>query len=163
MEYINNLMSDLSRNQLISLIVVLVISIATALYYLYKCIRASEVEYFDNSEYSEDFDNKDTENFANNDVVVRMFHVKWCGYCKRTKPAYMKFMQQNDGKVINGRKVSIEMIDCEENKNNAALAQKFGVKGYPTFILTKNGKNTSYEGEDRTPKGFFNWVKSLVK
>ena len=95
MEYINNLMSDLSRNQLISLIVVLVISIATALYYLYKCIRTSEVEYFDNSEYAENFENKDIEKFANKDVVVRMFHVKWCGYCKRTKPAYMKFMQKN--------------------------------------------------------------------
>ena len=38
-EYINNLMDNLSRNQLILLIVVLVISIAIALYYLYKCIR----------------------------------------------------------------------------------------------------------------------------
>ena len=156
-DYINNMMADMPRNQLVTLIVCLVIFIVVALYYLYKCIRSTEVEYFE-----EATEEEETENFANNDVVVRMFHVKWCGYCKRAKPDFMKFMQQNDGKVINGRKVSIEMVDCEENKNNEALAKKFGVQGYPTFILTKDGKNNSYEGADRSPKGFLSWVKSLV-
>ena len=155
-DYINNMMADMPRNQLVTLIVCLVIFIVVALYYLYKCIRSTEVEYFEGT------DEEETENFTNNDVVVRMFHVKWCGYCKRAKPDFMKFMQQNDGKVINGRKVSIEMVDCEENKNNEALAKKFGVQGYPTFILTKDGENKSYEGNDRSPKGFLNWVKSLV-
>jgi len=155
-DYINNMMADMPRNQLVTLIVVLIIFIAFALHYLYKCIRSSEVEYFETNEEEE------VENFSNNDVVVRMFHVKWCGYCKRSKPDFMKFMQNNDGKVINGRKVQVEMVDCEENKNNEALAKRFGVQGYPTFILTKDGKNTSYEGADRSPKGFLNWVKSLV-
>ena len=151
---INNMMSNMSRNQLVLLIVVLVIIIAISLYYLYSCIRNSEVEYFSDDDIAEDF--------ANNDVVVRMFHVKWCGYCKRAKPDFMKFMQQNDGKIINGRKISIEMVDCEENKNNEALAKRFGVQGYPTFIMTKDGQNKSYEGADRSPKGFLSWVKSFI-
>lgn len=158
MNAINNMMNNLSRNQLITLVVVLVIGMCASLYYLYKCIRSSEVEYFNDTP----MDMEDREDFSNNDVTVRMFHVKWCGYCQRSKPDFMKFMQQNHGTNIKGRKVSIEMIDCEENDENAKLAKAYGVKGYPTFILTKDGKNNSYEGADRSPKGFLEWVKSLL-
>ena len=147
------------------------------MFYLYKCIRSSEIEYFDqdnmesfSNNYAEtmsdsdveEFTNNDVEEFANNDMVFRMFHVKWCGYCTKAKPDYMKFMAQSNGKVVNGRTLRVEMIDCEESKANADLAKSLGVKGYPTFILSKNGTNTNYEGGDRSPKGFLSWVKSLV-
>ena len=59
MNAINNMMNNLSRNQLITLVVVLVIGMCASLYYLYKCIRSSEVEYFNdtptNMEDREDF------------------------------------------------------------------------------------------------------------
>ena len=35
------------------------------------------------------------ETFSNNECVVRMFYVNWCGHCKKSKPEFQQFMQYN--------------------------------------------------------------------
>jgi len=135
----NKMLSAMTKNQLITLVVTLVVITIGALYYLYRCIRSSEIEYFEPVGNSKE-------------TVFRMFRVTWCGFCKRAKPAYMKFMQEHDGKTINGRLLKIEMVDCEENKHNANLAKAHGVTSYPTFVLSDKGGNRNYEGDERTPK-----------
>ena len=103
----------------------------------------------------------DLEEFSNNDVVIRMFYVDWCGYFKKAKPGYMQFMKQYNDTQMSGKKVRIEMINCEENETNAQLAARFGVKGYPTIIAIVNGEKQTYEGADRSYNGFVSLLKSL--
>ena len=150
-------LNNLSKSQLITLLVGCVLVLALALYYLYNCIKSEQVEYFEDDE----MEGLDLEEFSNNDVVIRMFYVDWCGYCKRAKPGYMQFMKQYNDTQMSGKKVRIEMINCEENETNAQLAARFGVKGYPTIIAVVNGEKQTYEGADRSSNGFVSWLKSL--
>ena len=99
----------------------------------------------------------------NNDCIVRMFYVNWCGHCKKTKPDFQTFMQQNNNTTVNGKKVQVKMIDCEENKQNADLAKKFNVKGYPTIIAVLNGQPQEFSGSDRSVQGLNDWLKSILQ
>tara|TARA_Y100000389_G_scaffold79344_1_gene76075 strand:+ start:8970 stop:9389 length:420 start_codon:yes stop_codon:yes gene_type:complete len=82
--------------------------------------------------------------------VFRMFHVKWCGHCKSAKPKFVAFMKENPN-------VNAEMIDAEDPKNKS-IVEAYDIEGYPTFIVSKNGKDTLYEGE-RTKEGFAQFAK----
>jgi thiol-disulfide isomerase/thioredoxin len=101
------------------------------------------------------------ETFSNNECVVRMFYVNWCGHCKKSKPEFQQFMQKYNNTQVKGKNVKIEMIDCEENSANKQLASKYNVKGYPTIIAHLNGKNIDYEGE-RNTSGFDTWLNSIL-
>jgi thiol-disulfide isomerase/thioredoxin len=128
------------------LMVIITIAIVFVYYY-----------YFSKKYVKESFsDNKDS------DCIVRMFYVNWCGYCKKTKPDFQTFMEQNNNTTINGKKVKIEMIDCEENEQNAELASQFNVKSYPTIIAVVNGKPQQYEDGDRSVAGLNTWLQSLL-
>mgnify|MGYP001313844303 CR=1 FL=1 len=116
--------------------ILVIILIVVAVPALVKLIRKTDVENF---------------NSAKGDKpVFRMFHVKWCGHCKDAKPKFMEFMKKNP-------KVNAEMIDAEEPKNKAVV-EAYDLEGYPTFIVSKNGKDTLYEGE-RTVEGFAQFAK----
>tara|TARA_B100000902_G_C27051085_1_gene784193 strand:- start:182 stop:535 length:354 start_codon:yes stop_codon:yes gene_type:complete len=94
------------------------------------------------------------ENFTGDDdnkKVFRMFHVKWCGHCKDAKPKFIEFMKKNPD-------VNAELIDAEDDKNEE-IVKAHEIEGYPTFILTKNGEDTLYDG-DRTVKGFEEFIEN---
>tara|TARA_B110000261_G_C12971711_1_gene312773 strand:+ start:361 stop:681 length:321 start_codon:yes stop_codon:yes gene_type:complete len=101
------------------------------------------------------------EPFSNNDIVIRMFYVDWCGYCTKAKPGFTEFMNQHNDSQVNGKNVKIEMINCEENDENAQLASEFNVKGYPTIIAVVDGNNHSYDDGDKTASGFGSWMQSI--
>ena len=45
-----------------------------------------------------------------------------------------------------------------EDAKNKAIVEAYDIEGYPTFIVSKNGKDTVYEGE-RTTEGFAQFAK----
>lgn len=94
------------------------------------------------------------ETFADNAPAFRMFYADWCPHCQVAKPEFEKLLELNK-KGLNGKPIKVEMIDAEKNHE---MAKEFGVEGYPTIILTKNGKNIVYEGP-RTESGFMDWLK----
>lgn len=88
--------------------------------------------------------NKDTfnEDIKKENVLLK-FYSKTCGPCKM-----LGFMLKDLDKTY-GDKLDIINIDFEENTD---LVEKYGVEGYPTMVMLKNGEETERkEGLQQKP------------
>ena len=81
--------------------------------------------------------------------VLRFFYADWCPHCQRVKPEWERLMREYKGDV------KLEAVDCSENR--PAIAKRLKVEGFPSFILSKAGKNLEYDG-DRTASGLMEFL-----
>jgi thiol-disulfide isomerase/thioredoxin len=90
-------------------------------------------------------------------AVIRMFKVDWCPHCKKALPEFQSVKNQHDGTIVNGHKLSFVVVDGEDSANEA-MVNDFKIQGYPTVVLTKNGKNIEYDAkvDESTLKQFIN-------
>lgn len=72
-----------------------------------------------------------TEIINQNRPVLVDFFAEWCGPCKMMSPILKEVKAELNNEV------SILKIDVDKNQN---LAAKFQVRGVPTFVLFKEGK-----------------------
>jgi protein disulfide-isomerase-like protein len=114
-------------------LVVLVIAVVVAYYYVYKSNR----EGFEGG----------APNLtpAKGEVVVVLFKTEWCGHCQKMAPHFDKATSALDGsKDSNGKTLRFVKVDCDENKE---LGKKYDVSGYPTIkILNDDGSQDDYDG-----------------
>ena len=86
-----------------------------------------------------------------------MFKVDWCPHCKKALPEFQSVQNEYEGKTINGYKLQLVVVDGEDPANES-LVNNFNVQGYPTVVLTKDGKNIEYDAkvEKSTLQQFIN-------
>lgn len=79
-------------------------------------------------------------------AVIRMFKVDWCPHCKKALPDFQSIQDQYDGKIVNGYKLKCVVMDGEDPANES-IVNEFKIQGYPTVVLTKDGKNIEYDAK----------------
>lgn len=80
----------------------------------------------------------------NDDVELLFFYTTWCPHCKKAMPIWQKFKEDNQNVVVNGRKLVFVEIDCDKEES---VAQEYGVEGYPTIKLVKDGQVIEYDAK----------------
>ncbi|MGN0192719.1 MAG: thioredoxin family protein [Candidatus Gastranaerophilaceae bacterium] len=59
-------------------------------------------------------------------LILVEFYAPWCGYCKK------------QSEILNElSNITIFKVNCDENPE---LAAEFGITGYPSFAVFKNGR-----------------------
>ncbi len=94
------------------------------------------------------------EGFDDGTNTLRIFHVDWCGHCKKMVPEFNKLMElpendeETEEKELNFKNKSVKLVKVNPEKSTSGeeLAKKFNVQGYPTIVLTTGGKDIQYEG-----------------
>lgn len=68
---------------------------------------------------------------AKNDYLLVEFYAPWCGHCKSLAPEYVKAAERLRN---NEPSYNIAKVDATANDE---LAQRFGIKGFPTLFFFK--------------------------
>ncbi|CAG01048.1 unnamed protein product, partial [Tetraodon nigroviridis] len=107
--------------------------------------QASDVlEFTDN-----DFESK----IGDHEIILVEFFAPWCGHCKRLAPEYETAATSLKGIV------PLAKVDCTANSDTCS---KYGVSGYPTLKVFRDGEESgSYDGP-RTSDGIVAYFKKQV-
>lgn len=88
---------------------------------------------------------------AEPEVSIIEFYAPWCGHCKTFAPEYELLATELKGEI------RVAKVDEDEQK----IGSKFGVSGFPTIILHKNGEGITYKGS-RTKEAIIEEARKMA-
>ena len=140
-------------NQKFVITLLMLIVFIIAGYYAYKWFARPVIE------------NQTTQDMANyngrkSEVKVLIFTADWCPHCVRAKPEWLKFESAYDGKEIGNYIVKPQMVDC--TNGDTPLIQQYGIDGYPTLIMIKDGDQRVNYDAKITESNLVNFVNSIL-
>lgn len=92
---------------------------------------------------------------SENPAVFVMFYKRYCSHSFDAAPKFSEAAEIVQKQNLNYKMAAIDGVGRNE------LMQRFKIRGYPTFILFKNGSKTFYnEGADSATY-FVNWLKQM--
>jgi len=81
-------------------------------------------------------------------IKMYNFNTTWCGWSKKFQPVWDNFARKVKSDNTNNH---VEVIDVKcDNKDDPKikkLCEEYNIKGYPTVVISANGKSTHYNGE----------------
>lgn len=95
------------------------------------------------------YKNKSNKNYTKE--IITLHYAPWCGHCKHFMPEFDKFTLEAKDKYNN---LDVVKLDCTATKCPDTI------RGYPTVILSKNGKEIEYHGP-RTSSGLCDFIDSV--
>jgi thioredoxin-like negative regulator of GroEL len=78
------------------------------------------------------------------------FGAKWCKYCKKLTPKWLKLEQgMSVSSLYKDKDIKLAKLDCTEDEGFCAIQ---GAEGYPTVLFYHNGKRLEEYMGDHTTK-----------
>lgn len=84
---------------------------------------------------------------ATKDAELFLFHTTWCPVCTKIKPIWDSFKDEVDGTLINRYRIIFREVDCDKDEK---MANDFGVEGYPTIKLVRDGQVIEFDANPTT-------------
>jgi len=98
------------------------------------------------------------EGFSNDEKYALVYiHMDGCSYCRKFDPTWKELKKDH---VKHFKSIGVDMKDYESKSEEAALLKP---NGYPTILLTKDGKKVATFQEDRTIGALVSFVETNVK
>uniref|UniRef100_A0A8C9S0Z5 Protein disulfide-isomerase n=1 Tax=Scleropages formosus TaxID=113540 RepID=A0A8C9S0Z5_SCLFO len=94
----------------------------------------------------DDFETK----IVDHDLILVEFFAPWCGHCKKLAPEYEAAATRLKGIV------PLAKVDCTANSN---VCGKYGVSGYPTLKIFRDGEDSGAYDGPRTADGIVSHLK----
>ena len=92
-------------------------------------------------------------------ATLYMFGTSWCPHCKTAKPIWDDYISNNENLKVGNYDILFKSVDCDAEKN---IADKFNVKGYPTFKLERgSGDVVDFEAKP-TGDNFTNLLQTSL-
>lgn len=84
-----------------------------------------------------------------NKVTVELYYATWCGHCKNFKGEWEKLKQEL-------AKKGYSFGEYEDEQDRQKIEEE-NIQGYPTILISKNGKKEEYNGP-RTSNDIMDFV-----
>ncbi|XP_067266902.1 protein disulfide isomerase family A, member 8 isoform X2 [Chanodichthys erythropterus] len=85
------------------------------------------------------------------ETLLVKFYAPWCGHCKKLAPEFESAATRLKGTV------TLAKVDCT---SNTETCKHYGVTGYPTLKIFRNGQESSSYDGPRSVDGIVNYMKN---